>query len=176
MAKRGFGSALLAFLGSVAAAAVKENKNRRQAAESEYKRAFKQELPNFADEQAEFDAYVMSLPVLKGDRSFLIPADLYYADDFALQAFHMHLEIMHEEGQSVWVIVRDAGEKEFPGRRLKLEVSQAEMGYIEPEDEMDIAPVVEAAGGVVRCGGRFVNVGGAIELWLDISIPAEIRE
>ena len=66
MARR-FGNQLLALIGSFAAAAWKANRDKRAALEDDYRHEVRKATAEHAEEQSEYDAYVSSLPKLKGN-------------------------------------------------------------------------------------------------------------
>jgi hypothetical protein len=174
VAKKGFGTAFLAFLGTVIVSSIKEHQKNKAKLEADYKRAYQKEKKNFDQEQAEFDAYVLSLPVLKGDDSFSVATDLDKADGFALKAFTVHLDVMHEIGQPVWVVIYYTGDSEPAGEKLSLQISDAEMGYVAQSEEQSFIAVVQKGGDLVRCAGMLSKAGDGHQLWLDIARPPEL--
>ena len=61
---RKFGNQLLALLGSFAAAVWKANRDKRAALEDNYRHEVRKATAEHAEEQAEYDTYVTSLPKL----------------------------------------------------------------------------------------------------------------
>jgi len=112
MARR-FGNQLLALLGSFAAAAWKANRDKRAALQDNYRHEVRKATAEHAEEQSEYDAYVTSLPKLKGNGRFDQEVDTTYGDIFALDAYSTYLELMHEPGQHfTFVLEYQVGEAE----------------------------------------------------------------
>ena len=175
MSKRSFGSFIAAVLGQVAFAAFRGYKEKRQQLEGEYRSALRGAQQEKAAEQAEYEAYVATLPKLSGDGTFGLVADTATGDKFALEAFTAYLDIMHE-GEQVLTAVLIAETIATPAF-IAVELSQAHVGLISTKDS---EPILEAMGdsiGKVTCNAKLrrLNYGDTYQLLLDVKLPVEFE-
>ena len=170
MAKGGF----LAFLGGLAAAAWKANNQRRRELEQNYRRELKRAQREYAEEQAEHDKYVLSLPRLEGDGRFLQEVDTTYGDDFALDSYSTYLEVMHEPGQHFTVVLEyQPGEEEGS---VLVAGGGATLGHIPYDQEDYLCDFLEELDGEVTCNAQLTKlVSGGYDLYLDIAIPVRLE-
>ena len=172
MARR-FGNQVLALLGSFAAAAWKANRDKRAALEDKYRHEVRKATAEHAEEQAEYDAYVTSLPKLKGNGRFDQEVDTTNGDMFALDAYSTYLELMHEPGQH-FTVVLEYQEGEAEGS-VRVDGGQATLGHISYDNEEYLAEFLEELGGDVTCDARLTKlVHGGYDLYLDILRPPQI--
>ena len=172
MARR-FGNQLLALFGSFAAAVWKANRDKRAALEDNYRHEVRKATAEHAKEQAEYDAYITSLPKLKGNGRFDQEVDTTHGDMFALDAYSTYLELMHEPGQHFTVVLEyQEGDEEGS---IRVDGGQATLGHIPFEDEEYLAEFLEELGGDVTCDARLTKlVHGGYDLYLDILRPPQI--
>jgi len=172
MARR-FGNQLLALLGSFAAAAWKANRDKRAALQDNYRHEVRKATAEHAEEQSEYDAYVTSLPKLKGNGRFDQEVDTTYGDMFALDACGTYLELMHEPGQH-FTVVLEYQESEEEGA-VRVDGGQATLGHIPFEDEEYLVEFLEELSGDVACYAKLTKlVHGGYDLYLDILRPPQI--
>ncbi|MBL6592706.1 MAG: hypothetical protein ISP16_01335 [Candidatus Aquiluna sp.] len=166
MAKGGF----WAFLGGLGAAMWREGTKQRRQLEENYRREVRKATSEHAEEQAEYDAYVTSLPKLKGNGRFDQEVDTTYGDVFALDAYNQYLELMHEPGQHFTVFLElQEGEEEGS---IRVDGGQATLGHIPYEDEGYLMEFLEELGGDVTCDAKLAKlVHGGYDLHLDIARP-----
>ena len=170
---RKFGNQLLALIGSFAAAAWKASRDRRAALEDNYRHEVRKATAEHAEEQAEYDAYVTSLPKLKGNGRFDQEVDTTYGDMFALDACGTYLELMHEPGQH-FTVVLEYQESEEEGA-VRVDGGQATLGHIPFEDEEYLVEFLEELSGDVACDAKLTKlVHGGYDLCLDILRPPQI--
>ena len=170
---RKFGNQLLALLGSFAAAVWKANRDKRAALEDNYRHEVRKATAEHAEEQAEYDAYVTSLPKLKGNGRFDQEVDTTYGDIFALDAYSTYLELMHEPGQH-FTVVLEYQEGDAEGS-VRVDGGQATLGHISYDNEEYLAEFLEELGGDVTCDARLTKlVHGGYDLYLDILRPPQI--
>jgi len=172
MARR-FGNQLLALLGSFAAAAWKANRDKRAALQDNYRHEVRKATAEHAEEQSEYDAYVTSLPKLKGNGRFDQEVDTTYGDIFALDAYSTYLELMHEPGQHFTVVLEhQEGEEEGS---IRIDGGQATLGHIPYRDEEYLVEFLEELSGDVACDAKLTKlVHGGYDLYLDILRPPHI--
>ena len=169
MAKGGF----LAFLGGLAAAAIKANSQRRRELEENYRRELKKAESELAEEQAEYEQYVLSLPALRGNGRFTQEVDTTYGEMFALDSYSQYLEIMHEPGQHFTVLLEyqpgeDAGS-------IRVEGGEATLGHIPLDQEDYLCDFLEELGNEVTCNAQLTKlVHGGYDLYLDIARPPKL--
>ena len=170
---RKFGNQLLALIGSFAAAAWKANRDKRAALEDNYRYEVRKAAAEYAEEQAEYDAYVTSLPKLKGNGRFDQEVDTTSGNIEALDAYSTYLELMHEPGQPFTVVLEyQEGEEEGT---VRVDGGQANLGHIPFEDEEYLAEFLEELGGDVACDAKLTKlVHGGYDLYLDILRPPQI--
>ena len=172
---RKFGNQLLALFGSFAAAAWKANRDKRAALEDNYRHEVRKATAEHAEEQSEYDAYVTSLPKLKGNGRFDQEVDTTYGDIFALDAYSTYLELMHEPGQH-FTVVLEYQEGKAEGS-VRVDGGQATLGHIPFEDEEYLAEFLEELGGDVACNAKLTKlVHGGYDLFLDIQRPVEVQD
>ena len=172
MARR-FGNQVLALLGSFAAAAWKANRDKRAALEDKYRHEVRKATAEHAEEQAEYDAYVTSLPKLKGNGRFDQEVDTTYGDMFALDAYSTYLELMHEPGQHFTVVLEYQGGAAEGS--VRVDGGQATLGHIPYEDEEYLVEFLKELSGDVACDAKLTKlVHGGCDLYLDILIPPQI--
>ena len=170
MAKGGF----WAFLGGLGAAMWREGTKQRRQLEESYRREVRKATSEHAEEQAEYDAYVTSLPKLKGNGRFDQEVDTTYGDVFALDAYNQYLELMHEPGQHFTVFLElQEGEEEGS---IRVDGGQATLGHIPYEDEGYLMEFLEELGGDVTCDAKLTKlVHGGYDLHLDIARPPKLN-
>ena len=172
MARR-FGNQVLALLGSFAAAAWKANRDKRAALEDKYRHEVRKATAEHAEEQSEYDAYVTSLPKLKGNGRFDQEVDTTYGDMFALDAYSTYLELMHEPGQHFTVVLEYQGGAAEGS--VRVDGGQATLGHIPYEDEEYLVEFLKELSGDVACDARLTKlVDGGYDLYLDILRPPQI--
>lgn len=169
MAKGGF----LAFLGGLAAAAIKANSQRRRELEENYRRELKKAESELAEEQAEYEQYVLSLPALRGNGRFTQEVDTTYGEMFALDSYSQYLEIMHEPGQHFTVLLEyQPGEDEGS---IRVEGGEATLGHIPLDQEDYLCDFLEELGNEVTCSAQLTKlVHGGYDLYLDIARPPKL--
>ena len=169
MAKGGF----LAFLGGLAAAAIKANSQRRRELEENYRRELKKAESELAEEQAEYEQYVLSLPALRGNGRFTQEVDTTYGEMFALDSYSQYLEIMHEPGQHFTVLLEyQPGEDEGS---IRVEGGEATLGHIPLDQEDYLCDFLEELGNEVTCNAQLTKlVHGGYDLYLDIARPPKL--
>ena len=169
MAKVGF----LAFLGGLAAAAIKANSQRRRELEENYRRELKKAESELAEEQAEYEQYVLSLPALRGNGRFTQEVDTTYGEMFALDSYSQYLEIMHEPGQHFRVLLEyQPGEDEGS---IRVEGGEATLGHIPLDQEDHLCDFLEELGNEVTCSAQLTKlVHGGYDLYLDIARPPKL--
>lgn len=172
---RKFGNQLLALLGSFAAADWKASRDKRAALEDNYRHEVRKATAEHAEEQSEYDAYVTSLPKLKGNGRFDQEVDTTYGDIFALDAYSTYLELMHEPGQHFTVVLEyQEGEEEGS---IRVDGGQATLGHIPYEDEEYLVEFLEELSGDVACNAKLTKlVHGGYDLFLDIQRPVEVQD
>ncbi|MDA8796460.1 hypothetical protein N9N06_03230 [Aquiluna sp.] len=172
---RKFGNQVLALLGSFAAAAWKASRDKRAALEDNYRHEVRKATAEHAEEQAEYDAYVTSLPKLKGNGRFDQEVDTTYGDIFALDAYSTYLELMHEPGQHFTVVLEyQEGEEEGS---IRVDGGQATLGHIPYEDEEYLVEFLEELSGDVACNAKLTKlVHGSFDLFLDIKRPVDVQD
>ena len=170
MAKGGF----WAFLGGLGAAMWREGTKQRRQLEENYLREVRKATSEHAEEQAEYDAYVTSLPKLKGNGRFDQEVETTYGDVFALDAYNQYLELMHEPGQHFTVFLElQEGEEEGS---IRVDGGQATLGHIPYEDEGYLMEFLEELGGDVTCDAKLAKlVHGGYDLHLDIARPPKLN-
>lgn len=175
MSKRSFGSLIAAVVGQLGFAAYRGCKGKKQAAEGEYRTAFRAAQQEKATEQAEYETYVSKLPKLIGDGSFGLVADTATGDRFALEAFTQYLDIMHE-GEQVLTAVLIAEHGNTPPF-LAVELSQAHVGLITPKDSEPILAAMANTSGKLSCNAKLrrLNYGDTYQLLLDVKLPVEFE-
>ena len=175
MSKRSFGSLIAAVVGQLGFAAYRGYKEKRQAAEGEYRTAFRAAQQEKAAEQAEYEAFVASLPKLIGDGSFGLVADTATGDRFALEAFTQYLDIMHE-GEQVLTAILIAEHANTPAF-IAVELSQAHVGLLTPKDSEPIFTAMANTSGKVSCNAKLrrLNYGDTYHLLLDVKLPVELE-
>ena len=171
MAKGGF----LAFLGGLAAAAWKANNQRRQELEENYRRELKKAESEHAEEQAEYEQYILSLPALQGNGRFTQEVDTTYGEMFALDSYSTYLEVMHEPGQHFTVLLEyQPGEDQGS---VRVEGGQATLGHIPYDQEGYLCDFLDELGHEVTCNAQLTKlVHGGYDLYLDISLPPRVLE
>ena len=169
MAKGGF----LAFLGGLAAAAIKANSQRRRELEENYRRELKKAESDLAEEQAEYEQYVLSLPALRGNGRFTQEVDTTYGEMFALDSYSQYLESMHERGQHFTVLLEyQPGEDEGS---IRVEGGEATLGHIPLDQEDYLCDFLEELGNEVTCNAQLTKlVHGGYDLYLDIARPPKL--
>ena len=146
---------------------------RRAALEDNYRHELRKATAEHAEEQAEYDAYVTSLPKLKGNGRFDQEVDTTYGDMFALDACGTYLELMHEPGQH-FTVVLEYQESEEEGA-VRVDGGQATLGHIPFEDEEYLVEFLEELSGDVACDAKLTKlVLGGYDLYLDILRPPQI--
>ena len=166
MAKGGF----LAFLGGLAAAAIRANSQRRRELEENYRRELKKAESELAEEQAEYEQYVLSLPAVRGNGRFTQEVDTTYGEMFALDSYSQYLDIMHEPGQHFTVLLEyQPGEDEGS---IRVEGGGATLGHIPLDQEDYLCDFLEELGNEVTCNAQLTKlVHGGYDLYLDIARP-----
>ena len=174
LAKGGFftGLALAAF---GALATLSHKGHQLSEAKQNYLQAFDKAAADSQEEQTVFEAFVRSLPELKGDGKFQVPVNLDDADHEALGYYSTHLKLTKQVGRTVVVLLDALGDTE-KGTKVTVEISQAEAGHLHWTFEDAIAQAIEDFGGTVRCAGRLTERKGFHELWLDIEIPVTVKD
>ena len=164
-----------AFLGGLGAAMWREGTKQRRHLEENYRREVRKATSEHAEEQAEYDAYVTSLPKLKGNGRFDQEVDTTYGDVFALDAYSQYLELMHEPGQHFTVVLElQEGEEEGS---IRVDGGQATLGHIPYEDEGYLMEFLEDFGGDVTCDAKLTKlVHGGYDLHLDIARPPTLLD
>lgn len=173
MAKRSFGSLIAALVGQLGFAAYRGYKEKRQAAEGQYRTAFRAAQQEKATEQADYAAYVAKLPRLIGDGTFGLVADTATGDRFALEAFTQYLDTMHE-GEQVLTAILIAEHANTPAF-IAVELSQAHVGLLTPKDSEPILAAISNTSGKVSSNAKLrrLNYGDAYQLLLDVKLPVE---
>ena len=171
---RKFGNQLLALLGSFAAAAWKANRDKRAALEDNYRHEVRKATAEHAEEQAEYDAYVTSLPKLKGNGRFDHEVDTTYGETFALDAVSTYLELMHEPGQHFTVVLEyQEGEEEGA---IRVDGGQATLGHLYYKDEDGFIELLEVHNPLAANAKLEKLVSGEFELWLDVGYPLKLEK
>lgn len=171
---RKFGNQLLALLGSFAAAAWKANRDKRAALEDNYRHEVRKATAEHAEEQAEYDAYVTSLPKLKGNGRFDQEVDTTYGETFALAAVSTYLELMHEPGQHFTVVLEyQEGEEEGA---IRVDGGQATLGHLYYKDEDGFIELLEVHNPLAANAKLEKLVSGEFELWLDVGYPLKLEK
>lgn len=171
---RKFGNQLLALLGSFAAAAWKANRDKRAALEDNYRHEVRKATAEHAEEQAEYDAYVTSLPKLKGNGRFDQEVDTSYGETFALDAVSTYLELMHEPGQHFTVVLEyQEGEEEGA---IRVDGGQATLGHLYYKDEDGFIELLEVHNPLAANAKLEKLVSGEFELWLDVGYPLKLEK
>ena len=167
---RKFSSQLLALLGSFAAAAWRANQQKRKVLEDNYRSEVRKAQSEMAEELAEYDAYVNSLPALVGNGRFDQEVDTTYGDVFALDSYSQYLELMHTPDQPFQVILcYQEGEEEG---EIMVEAGQATVGHIPLDQEEEYAVFLEELDSEVRCDARLTKLAsGGYDLYLNIARP-----
>jgi hypothetical protein len=175
MAKRSFGSIFAAAVGYLAFAAYRGYKEKKQAAEGDYRTAFRSAQREHAGAQAAYEGYVASLPKALGDGTFGLVADTTTGDRFALEAFTQYLDLMHEKEQVLTaVLIAETGiESPF----VTVELSQAHVGIVSPKDSEPLLAAMANTKGKVTCSAKLrrLNYGDTYQLLLDVKLPIEIE-
>lgn len=170
MAKQGFFTGLFVLLiGAIVGAA--EQGKKVASAKEHYMRVYRAESEKLAEEQAEYEALVRSLPFLQGDGKFRVPVNLDDADVFALDAFTFHLGQTKQKNAAVSVVLDYLGVDAPKGKKVGVEISQADMGYLLSTYEDEIALFLSELDGSASCSGRLREHRGDFDLWLDIAFP-----
>ena len=171
---RKFGNQLLALLGSFAAAAWQANRDKRAALEDNYRHEVRKATAEHAEEQAEYDAYVTSLPKLKGNGRFDQEVDTTYGETFALDAVSTYLELMHEPGQHFTVVLEyQEGEEEGA---IRVDGGQATLGHLYYKDENGFIELLEVHNPLAANAKLEKLVSGEFELWLDVGYPLKLEK
>lgn len=171
---RKFGNQLLALLGSFAAAAWKANRDKRAALEDNYRHEVRKATAEHAEEQAEYDAYVTSLPKLKGNGRFDQEVHTTYGETFALDAVSTYLELMHEPGQHFTVVLEyQEGEEEGA---IRVDGGQATLGHLYYKDEDGFIELLEVHNPLAANAKLEKLVSGEFELWLDVGYPLKLEK
>jgi hypothetical protein len=175
MAKRSFGSIFAAAVGYLAFAAYRGYKEKKQAAEGDYRTAFRSAQREHAGEQAAYEGYVASLPKVLGDGTFGLVADTTTGDRFALEAFTQYLDLMHEKEQVLTaVLIAETGiEAPF----VTVELSQAHVGIVSPKESEALLAATANTKGKVTCSAKLrrLNYGDTYQLLLDVKLPIEFE-
>jgi hypothetical protein len=175
MAKRSFGSLIAALVGQLGFATYRGYKEKKQAAEGEYRTAFRAAQQEKATEQADYAAYVAKLPKLIGDGSFGLVADTATGDQFALESFTQYLDIMHEGEQVLTaILITELGNSPA---FIAVELSQAHVGLLTPKDSVPILAAISNTSGKVSCNAKLrrLNYGDTYQLLLDVKLPVELE-
>ena len=170
MAKGG----LWAFLGGLGAAMWREGTKQRRHLEENYRREVRKATSEHAEEQAEYDAYVTSLPKLKGNGRFDQEVDTTYGETFALDAVSTYLELMHEPGQHFTVVLEyQEGEEEGA---IRVDGGQATLGHLYYKDEDGFIELLEVHNPLAANAKLEKLVSGEFELWLDVGYPLKLEK
>jgi hypothetical protein len=163
----------LAFLGGLAAAAIKANSQRRRELEENYRRELKKAESELAEEQAAYEQYILSLPALRGNGRFTQEVDTTYGEMFALDSYSQYLELMHEPGQHFTVLLEyQPGEGEGS---IRVEGGEATLGHIPLDQEDYLCDFLEELGNEVTCNAQLTKlVHGGYDLYLDIARPPRV--
>ena len=175
MAKRSFGSMFAAAAGYLAFAAYRGYKEKKQAAEGDYRTALRSAQQEHAVEQAAYESYVASLPKVLGDSTFGLVADTTTGDRFALEAFTQYLDLMHEKEQVLTAVLIAETSDEYPF--ITVELSQAHVGIVSPKDSEALLLAMVNTKGKVTCNAKLrrLNYGDTYQLLLDVKLPIEIE-
>ena len=175
MAKRSFGSIVAAAIGDVAFSAYRGYKERKHAAEGEYRAAFRDAQQEHASEQAEYEGYVASLPKVLGNGTFGLVADTTTGDRFALESFTQFLDLMHDSEQVLTAVLIAETSVEYPF--VTVELSQAHVGIIAPRDSQALLGAMGESMGKVSCSAKLrrLNYGDTYQLLLDVKLPVEFE-
>jgi len=157
--------------GYLAFAAYRGYKEKKQTLEGEYRTAFRSAQKEHAGAQADYEAYVASLPKVLGDETFGLVVDTTTGDRFALESFTQYLDLMHDQEQVLTaVLIAEAGvEKPF----VTVELSQAHVGIVAPQDSEALLTAMANTKGKVTCNAilRRLNYGDIYQLLLDVKLP-----
>jgi hypothetical protein len=175
MAKRSIGSIFAAAVGYLAFNAYRGYKEKKQALEGEYRTAFRSAQQEQAGEQAEYEAYVASLPKLLGDETFGLVADTATGDRFALEAFTQYLDLMHEKEQVLTAVL--IAETSVDSPFVTVELSQAHVGIVSPINSEPLLAALANSNGKASCNAKLrrLNYGDTYQLLLDVKLPIEIE-
>ena len=175
MAKRSFGSIVAAAIGYVAFSAYRGYKERKHAAEGEYRAAFRDAQQEHSSEQAEYEGYVASLPKVLGNGTFGLVADTTTGDRFALESFTQFLDLMHDSEQVLTAVLIAETSVEYPF--VTVELSQAHVGIIAPRDSQALLGAMGESMGKVSCSAKLrrLNYGDTYQLLLDVKLPVEFE-
>lgn len=175
MAKRSFGSIFAAAVGYLAFKAYRGYKEKKQTAEGHYRTALRSAQQEHAVEQAEYGAYVASLPTVLGDGTFGLVADTTTGDRFALEAFAQYLDVMHEKEQVLTAVL--IAETSIESPFVTVELSQAHVGIVSARDSETLLAAMANTEGKVSCSAKLrrLNYGDTYQLLLDVKLPIEIE-
>jgi hypothetical protein len=171
MAKRSLGSMFVAAAGYLAFAAYRGYKEKKQTLEGEYRTAFRSAQHEHAGEQAKYEAYVASLPKVLGDGTFGLVADTATGDRYALESFTQYLDLMHDKEQVLTAVLIAETSAEYPF--VTVELSQAHVGIVAPQDSEALLSAMANTKGKVTCNARLrrLNYGDTYQLLLDVKLP-----
>lgn len=175
MAKRSLGSMFAATAGYLAFAAYRGYKEKKQTLEGEYRTAFRSAQREHAGEQAEYEAYVAALPKVLGNDTFGLVADTTTGDRFALESFTQYLNLMHDKEQVLTAVLIAETSSEHPF--VTVELSQAHVGIVAPQDSEALLSAMANTRGKVTCNARLrrLNYGDTYQLLLDVKLPIEVE-
>ena len=175
MAKQSFGGFIAALLGQIGFAAYQGYKEKKQRLEGEYRSAFRSAQQEHAGAQAEYEAYVATLPKVLGDESFGLVADTSTGDKFALESFTHFLDIMHP-GEQVLTAILIAETSNTPPF-VAVELSQAHVGLVSPADSEPLLEAMAQTAGKVTCHAKLrrLNYGDTYQLLLDAKLPVQFE-
>ena len=175
MAKRSFGSIVAAAVGYLAFSAYKGYKDKKHALEGDYRAAFRDAQQEQASQQAEYEAYVASLPKVLGEGTFGLVADTATGDRFALESFTQYLDLMHDNEQVLTAVLIAETSVEHPF--VTVELSQAHVGIVAPKDSQALLIAMGEIQGKVSCSAKLrrLNYGDTYQLLLDVKLPVELE-
>ena len=176
MAKRSIGSMFAAAAGYLAFAAYRGYKEKKQTLEGDYRTAFRSAQKEHAGAQADYEAYVASLPKVLGNDTFGLVADTTTGDRFALESFTQYLDLMHGKEQVLTAVLIAETSAEHPF--VTVELSQAHVGIVTPQDSEALLAAMANTQGKATCNAKLrrLNYGDTYQLLLDVKLPIEIEE
>jgi len=176
MAKRSIGSMFAAAAGYLAFAAYRGYKEKKQTLEGEYRTAFRSAQKEHAGAQAEYEAYVASLPKVLGDETFGLVGDTTTGDRFALESFTQYLDLMQDKEQVLTAVL--TAESSAECSFVTVELSQAHVGIVTPQDSVALLAAMANTQGRATCTAKLRRLKSrdTYQLLLDVKLPIEIEE
>lgn len=166
-------TALGLFLGQLAVQGYKSYKQPRRELLDDYRDIAEVEIANHAEEIAEYEKYVGSLPALAGDGNFDFDLDLSYADLEMLDHFTIFMEANNQKGSSVFATLTTDSQ---PGNfgKIRVEISQAFISTIVGSSGQQLCDLAQSNGGAFSCSAKIEKRWGQFEVKLDLAWPPKI--